>query len=260
MRVAAIQADLVWEDHETNRRRFADRLWAAAGAGAGLVLLPEMFPTGFSMASHEIAEDADGATVRWMTDQAVTHGLYLAGSMATAGDPLPTNRLVLAGPGGVAGHYDKIHPFSYSREHEHYQPGSDFLTVDIEGVRTTFFTCYDLRFADEFWATAAGTDLYVVVANWPRTRREHWQILLRARAIENQAYVAAVNRVGTDGNDLDYAGDSAVIDPMGKVLASASETETIVLADVDADEVTRVRKRFPFMADRRGSRPGNGQT
>jgi predicted amidohydrolase len=254
MRIAAIQADLVWEDHETNRRRFAERLWAAAGAGAGLVLLPEMFPTGFSMDTDLVAEDADGDTVRWMVEQAATHGVHLAGSMATRppeGGGLPTNRLVLAGPGGVVGTYDKIHPFSYSGEHERYAAGRSFLTVDVAGVRTTCFVCYDLRFADEFWATAADTDLYVVVASWPRPRREHWTTLLRARAIENQAYVAAVNRVGTDGNDLSYAGDSMIIDPMGNVLASAAEGETILLADVDPDEVVRVRARFPFMADRR---------
>lgn len=252
MRIAAIQAHLEWEDHETNRRRFADRMWAAAGAGAGLVLLPEMFPTGFSMASSEIAEEPDGTTVQWLVDQASTHGVHVAGSMATtSAEGLPTNRLIVAGPDGVVGHYDKIHPFGYGEEDQHYQAGSSFLTVDIGGLRTTFFVCYDLRFADEFWATAAATDLYVVVANWPRARRHHWQTLLRARAIENQAYVAAVNRVGTDGNDLDYAGDSTVIDPMGNVLASASEVETILLADVEADEVARVRARFPFMADRR---------
>ncbi|CAN5488281.1 amidohydrolase [soil metagenome] len=252
MRIAAIQAELEWEDHESNRRRFADRMWAAAGAGAGLVLLPEMFPTGFSMASTEIAEAPDGTTVSWLVDQASTHGVHVAGSLAvTDGEGLPANRLVLAGPDGLIGHYDKIHPFGYSDEDQHYRAGSSFFTATVGGLRTTFFICYDLRFADEFWATAPDTDLYVVVANWPRARRHHWQTLLRARAIENQAYVAAVNRVGTDGNDLDYAGDSVVLDPMGNVLASASETETIVLADVDADEVARVRKRFPFMADRR---------
>ncbi len=252
MRIAAIQSDLVWEDHETNRRRFAERMWAAAGAGAGLVLLPEMFPTGFSMATAEVAEPADGTTVQWMVDQASTHDIHLAGSMATLQEGTrPINRLVLAGPEGVVGHYDKIHPFTYGKEGDHYDAGTDFLTVDIGGLRTTFFVCYDLRFADEFWATASDTDLYVVVANWPRARRHHWTTLLRARAIENQAYVAAVNRVGADGNDLDYAGDSMIIDPMGNVLASAAEGETILLADVEADEVARVRKRFPFMADRR---------
>ncbi len=252
MRIAAIQSDIEWEDHETNRRRYSDRLWAAAGAGANLVLLPEMFPTGFSMAAEEIAEPADGTSVAWMVDQASTHDVHLAGSMATLQEGgKPTNRLVLAGPDGVVGHYDKIHPFTYSREGDHYDGGSSFLTAQVGGLRTTFFICYDLRFADEFWATAADTDLYVVVANWPRTRRHHWQTLLTARAIENQAYVAAVNRVGTDGNDLDYAGDSMIIDPMGNVLASASEGETILMADVDAAEVERVRTRFPFMADRR---------
>jgi omega-amidase len=252
MRIAAVQADLEWEDHETNRRRFADRMWAAAGAGAGLVLLPEMFPTGFSMASDEIAEAPDGTTVQWMVDQSSTHGVFIAGSMATTSeDGLPTNRLVVTGPDGVLGHYDKIHPFGYGAEDQHYQGGSSFLTLDLAGLRTTFFICYDLRFADEFWATAHETDCYVVVANWPRPRREHWRTLLKARAIENQAYVAAVNRVGTDGNDLSYAGDSVIVDPMGNVLASASEGETILLADVEATEVAAVRARFPFLPDRR---------
>ncbi len=252
MRIAAIQSDLVWEDHETNRRRFSERLWAAAGAGAGLVLLPEMFPTGFSMATAEVAEPADGTTVQWMVDQASTHDIHLAGSMATMQEQgRPTNRLVLAGPDGVVGHYDKIHPFTYGKEGDHYVAGTSHMTVEVGGLRTTFFVCYDLRFADEFWTTAPDTDLYVVVANWPRARRHHWTTLLRARAIENQAYVAAVNRVGTDGNDLSYAGDSMVISPMGDVLASAAEGETILLADVEAEEVARVRTRFPFMADRR---------
>ena len=253
MRIALVQADLEWEDHETNRRALSDRMWAAGGAGAGLVLLPEMFPTGFSMAAEEIAEGPDGETVSWMVDQASTHGLHVAGSMATRHPDggLPTNRLVVAGPDGVVGTYDKIHPFTYSGEHEHYGAGTDFLTVEIGGLRVTTFVCYDLRFADEFWATAAETDLYVVVANWPAARRHHWRSLLVARAIENQAYVAAVNRVGTDGNGLDYAGDSMVVDPMGNVLAAAAEQPTLVLADVDAEVVANTRERFPFLRDRR---------
>jgi predicted amidohydrolase len=161
---------------------------------------------------------------------------------------------VLAGPDGSVHRYAKIHPFSYAGEHEHYAAGTRHLTVRIGDLRVTPFVCYDLRFADEFWAVAGDTDLYVVPANWPRPRREHWRALLRARAIENQAYVVGVNRVGDapDGERLIvHVGDSAIVDPMGTVLAEASQVETVLVADVEPGRVRAVRQRFPFLADRR---------
>ncbi len=253
MRTAAIQMDMAWEDPQANYPRYAEWIRRATAAGADLVVLPEMFPTGFSMASDKIAEDPDGPSTTFLVEQATAHGVHVCGSVAqvTPGFERPTNTLVLAGPGGVEARYHKIHPFSYSGEDRHYSGGHEFCTVTIAGVRTTFFVCYDLRFADEFWATAADTDCYVVPACWPARRGHHWRTLLQARAIENQAYVVGVNRVGTDGNDLDYSGDSAIIDPLGTTLASAALTETMVLADVDAEEVATVRARFPFLADRR---------
>jgi predicted amidohydrolase len=128
--------------------------------------------------------------------------------------------------------------------------------VAVRDVRVSPFVCYDLRFADEFWAVAPRTDCYLVVANWPASRRHHWRSLLVARAIENQAYVVGVNRVGVDGNGLAYAGDSMIVDPLGEVLASASEIETIVMADIDPAVVADVRARFPFLADRRSAHRG----
>ena len=124
------------------------------------------------------------------------------------------------------------------------------MTVEVKGLRLSLFVCYDLRFADEFWGLAHGTDAYLIVANWPATRRVHWSSLLRARAIENQAYVVGVNRVGTGGG-IDYSGDSAVIDPLGEVLASAAGSETILLADLDGEVVVETRDRFRFLQDRR---------
>ena len=162
----------------------------------------------------------------------------------------PVNRLVLAGPEGALHHYDKIHPFTYSGEHEHYDAGDAFLTVEIEGLRVSFFVCYDLRFADEFWARAMATDCYVVVANWPESRRNHWRALLTARAIENQAYVVGVNRVG-NGRNIAYAGDSTIIDPLGETLVRAARTETVISATVERAEVEKVRAEFPFLQDRR---------
>jgi len=163
---------------------------------------------------------------------------------------MAANVAVVAGPGGEVHRYAKIHPFTYTGEHERYRAGAEFLTVRVDDLRVSVFVCYDLRFADEFWQLAEDTDLFVVPANWPDARGEHWRILLRARAIENQAYVLGCNRVGTVDR-LNYAGDSAIIDPLGRTLAQASVVETVLTAEVSAAEVTRARARYPFLQDRR---------
>ena len=137
-------------------------------------------------------------------------------------------------PDGTEHRYRKIHPFSHADEERYVRAGTKFVTVDIDGLRCSLFVCYDLRFADEFWALAHDSDAYFVVANWPAKRRLHWSSLLRARAIENQAYVVGVNRVGSGGG-LDYSGDSAIIDPLGEVLATGAGGETILFADLDPD-------------------------
>ena len=250
LRVAAVQHDIAWEDAEQTCARVAKLVVEGARAGARLVVLPEMFATGFSMRPERIAEDEGGPVERFLVDQAREHDLYLLGSIAQrGGDGRFRNNAVLARPDATVERYAKIHPFSYAGEHERYAAGDRFLTADVEGVRTSVFVCYDLRFADTFWKVTDGTDLYAVVANWPAARRVHWQTLLQARAIENQAYVVGVNRVGT-GDDLDYAGDSRVVDPMGEVLAAAAATETVLVVDVDPGLVASTRARFPFMADR----------
>ena len=158
---------------------------------------------------------------------------------------------MLASPAGDVHRYDKIHPFSYAGEHEHYAAGAASPTWDIEGVRVTPFVCYDLRFADDWWAKAGDTDLYVCVANWPASRRAHWQTLLRARAIENQTYVLGVNRVGSGGG-IDYCGDSALVGPFGEDVATAEPgVAQVVVGDVDPARVAEVRAGFPFLRDRR---------
>ena len=253
MKVAAIQHDIVWEDPPGNFARLAPRIAAAADSGARLAVLTEMYSTGFSMDAEGIAEPVDGPSVQFVVDQAQTHGLWVCGSVPEVqpGDDRPSNCLVLAAPDGAVHRYRKIHPFTYGGEHEKYAAGDTRVTVDIEGVRCSLFVCYDLRFADEFWALAADTDCYVIVANWPAPRRDHWRTLVRARAIENQAYVVAVNRVGRGGR-LDYAGDSAVIGPNGSVEAEADgPVETTLLADVDPARVAATRAKYPFLPDRR---------
>ena len=253
MKVAAVQHDVVWEDRAATFALLEPQLAAAAGAGARLVVLTEMFPTGFSMEPERVSEPEDGPSTAFLRSRAAELGVWLAGSVpiSPAGGGRPVNRFLLAGPGGELDHYDKLHPFTYSGEHEHYAAGTTRVTFAVEGVRVTPFVCYDLRFADEFWAMAGGTDCYLVVANWPAARRAHWQALLVARAIENQAYVVGVNRVG-EGGGLHYAGDSRIVDPLGEVLAAGAGVETILLADVDPAVVVETRKRYPFLADRRG--------
>jgi predicted amidohydrolase len=252
MKLAGIQSDIVWEDPPANFSRLAPWIQAAAGAGAGLVVLPEMFACGFSMAAARLAESPGGPATQFLVDQARRHNVHLCGSLPErpAGADKPFNTLVLASPSGQVARYRKIHPFTFAGEHHHYGAGEDFVTVTIDGVRCTLFVCYDLRFSDEFFATAPHTDLHIVAANWPEARRHHWTALLTARAIENQAYVAGVNRVG-DGGGLHYTGDSRIVDPWGETLAAAAAQPTLILADVDAKIVADARETFPVLKDRR---------
>jgi len=218
----------------------------------GLAVLCEMFSCGFSLATDDVAEPLDGPSAAFLRDQARANDIWVCGSVPelAEGATVPHNVAILAAPDGRLHRYRKIHPFSYAREDEAYAAGDQFVTVDVEGCRVSLFVCYDLRFADEFWGLAPTTDCYVVVANWPETRRHHWRSLLVARAIENQAYVVGVNRVG-EGDGLRYVGDSRIVDPLGEVLGSAAGTEALVVAEVDPAQVTAVRERFPFLADRR---------
>jgi predicted amidohydrolase len=194
----------------------------------------------------------DGPSATFLREQAAAHGIWVCGSAPerAADDDRPHNTLVLAAPDGTVHRYDKIHPFSYAREHERFRPGGAHVTVDVEGLRVSLFVCYDLRFADEFWALAHDTDCYVVVANWPHSRRHHWRSLLVARAIENQAYVVGVNRVG-EGDGLRYSGDSMIVDPLGEPLASGGWAEALLVTEVDPAVVAEVRRHYPFLADRR---------
>lgn len=250
MKVAVVQHDVVWADREANFAALGPLIAEAADHGARLVVLSEMFSTGFVVDSP-IGEPEGGPSSQFLAAAARHHGAWVAGTCPEIADddPRPYNSLVLASPTGDIHRYRKIHPFTYGGEHRHFRAGSAFAMVDIEGVRTSLFVCYDLRFADEFWALAPDTDLYLVPANWPVSRREHWNALLRARAIENQAYVVGCNRVG-EGGGLVYAGDSVIVDPLGEVVSAGSDA-TILYGEVDPGRVRSVRERFPFLQDRR---------
>jgi predicted amidohydrolase len=253
MRIAAVQHDIVWEDREANFARLAPLIAGAAGLGAEFVLLTETFSTGFSM-TPGIGEPEGGPSSQFLQAQAAEHGVWVGGSCpeVAADGELPYNSLVLAGPDGTVHRYRKLHPFTHAGEHERFRAGEKPMTVEIGGLRITPFICYDLRFANVFWDAAPQTDVYLVPANWPSPRRHHWQTLLRARAIENQAYVVGCNRVGTAGDGTEHVGDSRIVSPMGELLATAAEVETVLLADLEAAEVTGTRERLRFLPDRRG--------
>lgn len=256
MRFAAIQHDIVWCDREANFARLEPRIAEAVAMGAAFVLLSETFSTGFAVEDERFAEPHDGPSSRFLRDMASRYSVVVAGSCPelterASEDPRPANTLVVAHPDGRVDRYRKIHPFSYGGEDRHVRSGSDLVTIEVDGLRVSLFVCYDLRFADEFWNLALDTDVYLVPANWPVSRREHWMALLRARAIENQAYVVGCNRVG-EGGSLSYSGDSKIFGPNGDLLADGTDAgETILLAEVSATEVTSVRERFRFLQDRR---------
>lgn len=252
MKVAVIQTDTVWADRDANFAQIAPLVSTTAENGATFVLLTEMFSTGFVVDRSDIGESEGGPSSQFLTKMALQHNIWIGGSCpeVTNDDLRPFNSFVLVSPQGKQHRYHKIHPFTYGGEDIYFRAGSEFVTVDVEGIRVTLFVCYDLRFADEFWKTASGTDVFLVPGNWPASRREHWMSLLRARAIENQSFVIGCNRVGSGGG-LTYAGDSRVINPIGEVIAEANDEPGILYAEISAEEVQTVRTSFPFMQDRR---------
>jgi predicted amidohydrolase len=249
VRVALVQFDIAWEDVAENHRRVAERLERAAREGARLALLPEMFPTGFSMDAGRMAQAPGGPTESFLRELAAARSLWIVGSIPEAGgDGRPRNTALVVSPAGDVVRYSKIHPFTYAGEHRHYAAGDRVVTVTIEGVRVTPFVCYDLRFPEPFRFAAKETDLFAVVANWPDTRRDHWRTLLRARAIENLAYVAGLNRVG-EGGKLRYAGDSALVDPWGETIVEGDASDRVLVGEVDPGKVAEARAKFPVLDD-----------
>tara|TARA_B100000686_G_C16731053_1_gene940707 strand:+ start:462 stop:1226 length:765 start_codon:yes stop_codon:yes gene_type:complete len=252
MKIAGIQHDIIWENPEANFEALRPLIQEAAASGAELIALPELFSTGFSMNTGLIAEDVDGPSTLFLSELSRITGVPICGSapILNSEGVLPENCLLVVKPDGSIDRYAKKHLFSFAEEHNHYTAGSSNLTIRIGDLRISFFICFDLRFAPEFWCLAEETDLYVVVANWPESRRDHWSSLLRARAIENQAYVLGVNRVG-DGDGISHSGDSCLVNPLGEnVVAAKQHSSEIFMGDVDQAVVCDTRSKFPFMSDR----------
>jgi predicted amidohydrolase len=258
MQVACCQFDIAWEDKPANYRRVQGLVREAKLEAGALLLLPEMFATGFSMNVERTAEPPDGPTVRFLSELAAAQRLHVIGGVAIA-DPArggrPCNEAVAVDPSGkVVKRYAKVYPFSPGTEDKHYAAGTEPVDFDWSGCRIAPTVCYDLRFPELFRRAMARSDraveLMTVIANWPVARIEHWMALLRARAIENQAYVAGCNRVGKDPA-LVYNGRSQIIDPSGTVLADAGGEETVIRASLDLANLRSYRQKLPFLSDMR---------
>ena len=250
MIVAGLQLDIAWEDPAENFRRTEPLVGEAVDRGARVLALPELFATGFSMRSEAMA--AHAAEVRtFLSGIAARCGVWVIGGYAEPGVERPANACgVFAPDGEEALHYRKIHPFSLAGEPEHYEAGGDLHTLEIEGLRVTLLICYDLRFPELFRAAATATDLYVVIANWPARRAHAWRTLLAARAIDDQAWVLGVNRVG-EAEGHPHRGDTSLLDPWGEVVATLADVPGVVAGEVDAKVVSDARERFSFLEDRR---------
>ena len=243
LKVALVQTTLAWHDREANYAHF-EVLLEQVGE-VDLVILPEMFTTGFSMQSESLCEPENGPTYKWLKAQAKKHNAVITGSVIIqAADGSHRNRLLWARPDGEILHYDKRHLFRMAGEHKHYTPGERQVQFEVKGWRIRPLICYDLRFP--VWSRdAQDTDLLLYTANWPAARRQHWNRLLPARGIENLCYVAAVNRVGTDGKGFAYSGDSQVLDFQGESLLSAGEADGVFTVVLSAAELAAYRTKFP---------------
>lgn len=247
LRIFGLQYDIVWKDKKANFKKI--EALESKIEEADIVVLPEMFQTGFCFDSQELSEDFDNSyTIKWLHEQAAkTNAVWVGSAMINEGDKV-YNRLIWMPPNGDFLTYDKRHLFSMSEEPGHFTAGAQKLVVEYKGWKICPMVCYDLRFPVWIRNTEA-YDLLLFVANWPERRSVHWEKLLEARAIENQCYVVGINRVGNDGNGVYHDGKSAFINPMGEKMEFSIHHETILEAELIKTEIENVRSRMPFLQD-----------
>ena len=247
--ITIIQANLFWENKKANLEMLTQKINSITTA-TELVVLPEMFSTGFSMQPEILAETMDGETMNWMKNIATTKKIILTGSIIIKEENKFYNRLIWMLPTGQYYHYDKRHLFAFSNEHQHYTAGNKRVIAQVKGWKINLQLCYDLRFP--VWARQANEaeyDVLLYVANWPERRSHAWKTLLTARAIENQSYVVAVNRVGNDGNNIYHSGNSMVIDAQGNELYHKTDEEDVFTITLQKEALQEVRNKFPFLKD-----------
>jgi omega-amidase len=264
--ITLIQPNLHWEDKKANLNMLSEKI-ESIEEKTEVIVLPEMFSTGFSMNPELLAETMDGETIQWMKKIAGEKNIILAGSIIIEDSSIPDetgirggkkyfNRLIWMLPNGDYGYYDKRHLFAYGNEHLHYQPGNKRLIASVKGWKINLLVCYDLRFPvwsrqsplsfGEGSGVRSEYDLLIYVANWPQKRNHAWKTLLQARAIENQCYVVGVNRVGEDGNGIYYSGGSMIIDPLGDILYEKGDEEDTFTYTLQKESLNEVREKFPF--------------
>ncbi|RRJ89992.1 nitrilase family protein [Flavobacterium macacae] len=248
MKIAMIQAPLVWENPKINRTYFEEKI-NSLSEEIDLVVLPEMFSTGFSMHPEKVAETMDGETILLLKNLAKAKNLAITGSLIIKEKELFYNRLVFVFPSGEIQKYDKRHLFSLAGEEKIYASGKEKLIVEYLGWKICPLVCYDLRFP-VFARNSEDYDLLIYVANWPKPRIQAWDILLKARAVENMAYVIGVNRIGVDGNNHPYPGHSQAIDFLGNFTIEPQESEGVFTAEFDKSKMDLARKKLGFLNDR----------
>ena len=254
LKITIIQSDLHWEDIGSNLAMFEEKIWQI-GQATDVIILPEMFTTGFSMKASKLAEHMNMRTFKWMKQMADQTGALILGSFIASIHDRYYNRLVWMEPGGVFKTYDKRHLFRMGEENHTYSPGESLLIGHWKGWRICPLICYDLRFpvwSRNRWNASLkrpSYDLLLYVANWPMVRINAWETLLKARAIENLSYVAGVNRVGVDGNGIEYNGQSAIIGPKGDSIFSGQEMETIKTLQISSNSLHAYRDKFPAFMD-----------
>lgn len=252
MKVASIQLDIAWENKEKNIAKTGYLIKQAKEDQCDLVVIPEMFNTGFSMNVNSTAEQVGGKTTQQLCELAKQYDINLIAGLVESTDNHHFNvALFISRNGKVNARYIKNHPFSLAGEDKAYVAGDEQVVFDVKGVRASVFICYDLRFPELFRKVAKEVEVIFVIANWPATRQEHWETLLRARAIENQCFVVGVNRIGKDGNGLIYGGGSLVFDPLGEELSKGEMDQEYIVTEIDIKQVASVRRDFPFLQDMR---------
>ncbi len=254
MKIALIQLDIAWESKKKNHDKAEFFAKKAAEQDCDIVVFPEMFNTGFSMNVDSILEDEYGETNSFLADISKKYGIYvIAGfSIKKKNEKMGRNiASVYDRRGNRIAIYTKIHPFSLMKEDMHFLSGDSPVIFNIDNTQCSVFICYDLRFPEVFRKVAHDVQLIFVIANWPSSRKEHWESLLKARAIENQCFIVGVNRIGIDGNKIEYSGGSCIVDPYGNKIVSGGDKEEFLTGEINTYLVAEIRERFPFLKDMR---------
>lgn len=249
LKITVFQAYLFWENTDKNLQNIGLRLQNGVREKTDLIVLPEMFNTGFTMRAEEMAEEMDGKTMQWIKETTKIYDCVVTGSLIIKENGHYFNRMVWVTPDGNCQFYDKHHLFSLGNEDKHFAPGDAKLTVELKGWKIRLAVCYDLRFPVWLRNRNAEYDILLLVASWPDKRSAHWRTLIHARAIENQSYVVAVNRVGHDGNQIYHSGHSMCIDPSGNTVYYKPEDEDLYTFSINYTELEKTRRQFPFLKD-----------